>query len=319
MNQNSPDLVIVGSIGLDDLETPYGSDTNIQGGSACYASVAAHYFCRPGIVGVVGDDFPKPYEERLQSRGIDLTGLQHEAGQTFHWKGKYEGDMGSAITLDTQLGVFSDFKPALPEAYRDTPCLFLGNIHPQLQLDVLDAMKQTTYPHGPLIVAADSMNLWIDITPDLLKQVISRVSIMLLNDGEARMLTGKTQLLDAAKAVQVMGPSTVVVKKGEHGALLLCEEDLIAVPAIPLSTAKDPTGAGDTFAGGMMGYIAKAKALNRDVLFTGAVLGTVLASFTVEEFSLGGILDRSPNEIRQRVERLHQMSSFNLHAFEFLS
>ena len=319
MSTNQLDLVIVGSVALDDLETPYGSGTDILGGSACYAGIAARHLCAPGVVGVVGDDFPKEHEEMLSSHGVDITGLQHEPGVTFHWKGKYEGDMNSAITLDTELGVFGGFKPAMPDSYTGVGCLFLGNIHPQLQLDVLDAMNEAPYPKGKLIVAADSMNLWIDTTRELLEKVISRVSIMLLNDGEARMLSGKSQLLDAARSVQAMGPQTVIIKKGEHGAMIVCGDEIALLPALPLSTAKDPTGAGDTFAGGLMGYLGKTGTVNRDTLITGAVLGTVLASYVVEEFSLGGTRDLKPEDIRRRVGQLHRMSTFDLDAFEFLS
>ncbi len=319
MSEQKPGLVIVGSVGLDDLDTPYGSEKDILGGSACYASISAHYLCRPGIVGVAGDDFPKEHETALAGKGVDIAGLQHEKGKTFHWQGKYEGDMGSAITLNTELGVFSNFKPSLPEAYKDTKCLFLGNIHPQLQLDVLDAMKHTPAPKGELIVAADSMNLWIDTTPDLLKKVISRVSIMLLNDGEARMLTGKSQLLDAARAVQAMGPETVIVKKGEHGAMILSGDEIILLPAVPLSTAKDPTGAGDTFAGGLMGYLAKTGQVNRDTLFTGAILGTVHASHVVEDFGMRATMKMTPADVLKRVQVLHRMSSFSMDWFRFLS
>lgn len=319
MTTTHPDLIIVGSVGLDDVETPYGSVTNILGGSACYASIAAHYLCKPGIVGVAGDDFPSEHEESLTSRGVDTTGLQHEPGPTFHWSGRYEGDMGTAITLDTQLGVFSDFKPEIPDTFKQARYLFLGNIHPQLQLDVLNTMDAAPAREGKLIVAADSMNLWIDITRDLLEEVVSRVSIMLMNDGEARMFTGKTQLLDAARAIQAKGPETVIVKKGEHGAMILCGDDLISVPAIPLTTAKDTTGAGDTFAGGLMSYVVRSDKVNRDTLCGGAVLGTVLASHVVEDFSMRATQDLSPASILKRVKQLHDMSTFDLQSFEFLS
>ncbi len=300
----SSNLLIVGSVGVDTIRTPYGSGERILGGTAVFASCAASHFSRPAIVGVVGDDFPQEYEDLLKSKSVDLTCLEKADGQTFHWKGYYEGDMNAAITEDTQLGVFAGFSPKIPDSHRSIPFLFLGNIHPQLQLDVLNRVDDTA------IVAADTMNFWIEGTPELLDQVIRRVQIMLVNDGEACMITGKTNLVDAADAIRAMGPEVVVIKKGSHGAMLFFEDGIFSIPAIPLTTAKDPTGAGDTFAGGMMGYLARAGNLSPEALRQAAVVGTVMASFTVEDFSLDRLGTVGKDDIRQRCAQLKIMTAF---------
>ncbi len=301
---NNPQLLIVGSVGLDTVRTPYVSGERILGGTAVYASCSASHFTQSAIVGVVGDDFPKQHEQLLESKSVDLTCLDHVPGQTFHWKGYYEGDMSEAITEDTQLGVFGDFSPNIPDSHRGFPFLFLGNIHPQLQLDVLDAM--TNNP----VVAADTMNFWIEGTPDLLKQVIRRVQIMLVNDGEARMISGKTKLLDAAEHILNMGPEVVIIKKGEHGAMLYSNEDIFIVPAIPLRTAKDPTGAGDTFAGGMMGYLASQGKTDIQSLRQSIAVGTVMASFTVEDISLNRLSTVEKEEVLSRIKELQKLTTF---------
>lgn len=293
---STPDLVVVGSVALDSVRTPFEERARILGGSATFASVAASVFCKPGVVAVVGDDFPAEHELFLKQRGIDLDGLQHQHGQTFHWRGRYEGDMNAAITEDTQLGVFEDFSPDIPEHYRDAKYLFLGNIHPQLQLCVLDQMRPRVFS------VADTMNFWIDGTPDLLGKVIGRVSMMLLNDEEARSLSGKLSLIDAAQDVRAMGPSIVVLKKGEHGAVVFSDAGPSLIPAVPISTAKDPTGAGDTFAGGMVGYLARFGGLSRPQLAGGALMGAILASFTVENFGVAGLACATPQSINKRLE-----------------
>jgi sugar/nucleoside kinase (ribokinase family) len=298
-------LLIVGSIGLDTLSTPFGRVERVLGGTAVYASCSASHYTQAAIVGVVGTDFPQEHEDFLLSKKVDLTCLEKVEGKTFFWQGRYEGDMNAAITEDTQLGVFADFAPKVSEAHKPLPFLFLGNIHPQLQLDVLDAMTDTP------VVAADTMNFWIDGTPDLLKQVISRVDIMLVNDAEAQAVTGKTHLLDAADAIRAMGPKVVVIKKGSHGAMLFFDEGIFSVPAIPLRTAKDPTGAGDTFAGGMMGYIARQGNIEPATLKQAAVVGTVMASFTVEDFSLNRLGTVQKPEIAERICQLRQLSAFD--------
>ncbi|MFH1737681.1 MAG: PfkB family carbohydrate kinase [bacterium] len=307
---SKPDLVIVGSVALDSIRTPFGERSRILGGAATYSSVAASVFCTPGLVGVVGDDFPQEHELFLSQRGIDLDGLEHKPGQTFHWKGRYEGNMNAAITEETQLGVFGDFSPTIPEAYRDADYLFLGNIHPQLQLDVLDQMKPDVFS------AADTMNLWINTTGDLLKKVIRRVRLMLLNDEEARSISGKSNLLDAADEIRAMGPSIVAIKKGEHGAMVFSDQGVSLIPAVPLSTAKDPTGAGDTFAGGMMGCLARFDLSTRAELAGAALMGSILASFTVENFSVTGLACATPQSINARQEMLRAAMDVHIRPVE---
>jgi sugar/nucleoside kinase (ribokinase family) len=260
--------------------------------------VAASIFCKPGVVAVVGDDFAAEHEGFLRQRGIDLDGLQHCQGRTFHWKGRYEGDLNTAITEDTQLGVFADFSPIIPDHYRDSRYLLLGNIHPQLQLHVLDQMKPDVFS------VADTMNYWITGTPDLLQEVIRRVRMMVLNDAEARAISGKLNLIDAAEAVRAIGPSIVVIKKGEHGAMVFSDLGLSVIPAVPISTVKDPTGAGDTFAGGMVGYLARFGGLSRAELAGAALMGSILASFTVENFGLTGLTCATPQSINTRLQIL---------------
>jgi len=291
---SKPDLVIVGSVALDSIRTPHGERSRVLGGAATYSAVAASLLCKPGIVAVIGKDFPEEHRIFLEHRGIDLEGLDRKQGETFHWKGRYEGDMNAAITEDTQLSVFAEFSPTIPASYREADYLFLGNIHPQLQLDVLDQMKPGVF------AAADTMNLWINTTHELLQKVIRRVHLMLLNDAEARAVSGRYNLLNAAEEIRRMGPSIVVVKKGEHGAMVFSERGISLIPAVPLSTAKDPTGAGDTFAGGMIGYLARFGIGNRAQLAGAALMGAILASFTVENFSVTGLATATPQSIADR-------------------
>ncbi len=296
-------LLIVGSIGLDTIETATERVERVLGGAACYAACSSCYFASTAIVGVVGDDFSEKYENLLKAKSIDLTCLEKTPGKTFFWHGRYELDMNNRQTLDTQLGVFADFSPKIPASHAAIPNLFLANIHPQLQLDVLDAMQ------GKPLVAADTMNLWINTTPDLLKKVIERVNIMFINDDEARMITGQTTIPKAANAIRKMGPQVAVIKRGDAGAMVFFEDDVFCVPAIPI-TANDPTGAGDTFAGGLMGYIAKQGSLSKQTLRQAAVIGTVMASFTVEDFSLNRLSTVSAQDIQNRVEQLRSLSAF---------
>lgn len=296
-------LLIVGSIGLDTIETASKRAERVLGGAACYSACAACRFAPTSIVGVVGDDFPPEHEEMLRSNSIDLTCIEKQPGKTFFWHGRYEDDMNIRETLDTQLGVFADFSPKIPPSHASAPFLFLANIHPQLQLDVLDAMQRKP------LAAADTMNLWINTTPDLLKKVIERVDIMFLNDEEARMITGTTTIPNAAQAIQAMGPKAAVIKRGDAGVMVFFEDDVFCLPAIP-TTANDPTGAGDSFAGGMMGYIAAQGGLTNPILRQSAAIGTVMASLTVEDFSLNRLIAANSNDIRDRVERLRSLSSF---------
>lgn len=301
---NTPDLLIVGSIGLDTIETASEKAERILGGAASYSACAASHFAKPAIVGVVGDDFPSDYEELFRSKSIDCACMEKKKGKTFFWHGRYEADMNVRETLVTELGVFGEFSPTIPKSHTSIPYLFLANIHPQLQLDVLNAMEQHPF------TAADTMNLWINITNDLLREVIGRVDLMFLNDDEARMITQQTTIPRAAKAIQDMGPRAVVIKRGDAGAMVFYEDDVFCVPAIPI-TAKDPTGAGDTFAGGMMGYIAHRGEITSMVLRQAAVIGTVMASFTVEDFSLNRLNSVKRTDIENRIERMKRLTMFD--------
>ncbi|RME00353.1 MAG: sugar kinase, partial [Calditrichaeota bacterium] len=273
-------LLVVGSIGFDTVETPGGKSERALGGTAVYFSMAASYFTRVGMVAAVGTDFPEEYVQLLRQKGVDLSGLMTLKGETFHWGGKYHADMNSRDTLFTHLNVFKDFQPQVPAAYRNTPFIFLGNIDPSLQLHVLEQIDQ------PRLVALDTMNYWIDGTPEALKQVLSHIDLLFVNDEEARQLSGEISLIKAARKIQQMGPKMIIVKKGEHGALLIREQEIFFAPAYPLETVKDPTGAGDTFAGGFMGYLAKANAFDEMSLRRAMIYGSTLASFAVEDFSI---------------------------------
>ena len=301
MNTNNTELVIVGSIGLDDIETPFETRKKLLGGSVSYACAAASYFSKTGMVGVVGDDFPDEYLALYKSFGIDMSGLQKTAGKTFAWSGVYEADMINRRTLSTELNVFADFSPVLPESYRDAPCFLLANISPQLQLHVLDQAV------APKFVVADTMNLWIDIARDPLMEVISRVDMLTLNDEEARMLAGEHNLRACAGKILEYGPRYVVIKKGEHGAMLFSEEGIFITPAYPVNQVCDPTGAGDAFAGGFMGTLAKGGAISEAAIRRALLCGSAVASFAVEQFSLDALQALSSDGIQQRLDELAEM------------
>ncbi len=293
-------IVVVGSVALDSVETPAGSVEAALGGSAVYFATAASFFQTVvRLVGVVGDDFDQVHVDFLRDRGVDLTGLERVAGgKTFHWKGHYLQDLNVAQTLATELNVFGDFQPKLPETYRDSDYLFLANIHPTLQLQVLRQM------HAPRLKVCDTMNLWIETTRQELLQTIREIDVLILNDGEARQLTGESNLIRAAHAILALGPSRVVVKKGEHGAFTLTQDSFFAAPAYPLEQIVDPTGAGDTFAGGFMGYIVSAQDLSEQSFRKAILYGTVLASFNVQDFSLNRQRHLTYPEIEERFEKL---------------
>jgi sugar/nucleoside kinase (ribokinase family) len=297
-------LLVVGSTALDTVKTPYGEVHDALGGSAFYFSAAASYFTQVKIVGIVGDDFPMNQLDFLIERGVDLSGLEVVKGKTFRWGGVYHENMNHRDTLFTHLNVFETFAPKLPSQYQDVPFLFLANIHPELQLSVLAQVKK------PKLVVLDTMNLWIDIALPALKEVLSKVDIVILNDQEARQLTGEINLIKAAKLVIEMGPKTVIVKKGEHGAFVISDKDIFAVPAYPLESLFDPTGAGDSFAGGMMGYLAKCDDISPQTLRKAIVYGTVTASFSVEQFSIQRLQDLTHNEIDSRYHKLERMTKF---------
>lgn len=299
-----PNLVLIGSIALDNIRTPHGEQLGILGGSATYAAYAAGLFTSTGIVAVVGDDLPQSCIEGLVARGIEMEGLSIVAGKTFTWTGYYDEDMAQAHTVDTQLGVFADFQPILPTVWRKAPFVFLGNIHPQLQLDVLTQLDE------PRLVACDTMNFWIDQARPTLLQVIERVDLLFVNDAEARAITGKINLHRAAHELIALGPEVVVIKRGSHGASVYTQHETILVPAMPLKHVKDTTGAGDTFAGGMMGYIAAHGALEDDTLRRAAFVGSVMASFAVEDFSIGGLEHVSQADVERRYNLLRRMVTF---------
>lgn len=296
------DLLVVGSVALDTVETAEQRRADILGGSASFTSVAASRFASTGIVAVVGDDFPGEHVELLRGQGVDTTGLETTPGRTFRWSGRYHTDMNQRDTLSTELGVFEAFEPKLPAASRNAPVLFLGNIHPALQGRVLDQMSAEAF------VGLDTMNFWIEGTPDALRAVLSRVDVLLINDEEARLLSGEGGLREAAAAIRAMGPRHLVIKRGEYGALLFGDDELFWVPALLLDSVTDPTGAGDSFAGGFMGYLAGQPRRDRQALREAMVHGTVVASFTVQGFSLEGLLAARPEVYERRRQELLSMT-----------
>ncbi|HFE53390.1 MAG TPA: sugar kinase [Bacteroidetes bacterium] len=299
-------LVVVGSVALDTVTTPAGKVEDALGGSALYFSAAASLLGPVSVVAVVGEDFPEDEIEFLKARGVDFRGLEKRPGKTFRWGGVYSEDLNQRETLFTHLNVFEDFSPSLPDAYRDAPFLFLANIHPRLQSQVLDQMRQLKF------VAMDTMNFWIEGTPDELAAVLKRVQMLVINDSEARQLSGESQLLKAVRVIREKGPQTVVVKKGEHGALLAHGDSLFWAPAYPVENVVDPTGAGDTFAGGMMGYLARAGEVNETTLRRALMYGTALASFCVEDFSMRRLKTLTLEEVVQRLRTLREMTRFDL-------
>jgi sugar/nucleoside kinase (ribokinase family) len=297
-------ILVVGSVAFDTVKTPFGEVKEALGGSAAHFSVAASFFTPVRLVAVVGEDFAAEHRQPLLDRNVDLSGLTTARGRTFRWSGVYGDDLNSAQTLDTQLNVFADFRPEIPEAWRDTPLLFLANIDPELQWSVLEQVR------GAKLVAADTMNYWIAGKPDALKKLLGRVDILLINDGEIRQLTGESNLVRAVAAVRRLGSKAVVVKRGEHGVLVFDAESAFALPAFPLDSVVDPTGAGDAFAGGFLGYLA-SRGLDGELdLRTAAVVGSVMASYQVEDFSLDRLKRLTTPEIRERFTRFEDLTRF---------
>lgn len=297
-------LLVVGSMGLDTIETPWGRAEDVIGGTAIYCGVTASYFANVRLVGVVGEDFPQAEIAFMQSRNIDLAGLEIKPGKSFRWGGKYHLDLNTRDTLFTHLNVFETFKPVIPEKYRDTPFVFLGNIGPDLQLDVLNQVR------NPQFVALDTMNYWIEGTPDALRRVLARIDVLLVNDSEARLLAGEPNLVKAARLIRKMGPKIIIIKKGEHGAIMISDGTFFWAPAFPLENAFDPTGAGDTFAGGFMGYVTKAAKIDDATLRQAVIYGSTFASFAVEKFSLDRIRDLKEEEVRARFGEFQAMTRF---------
>jgi len=298
-------LLAVGSVALDSVETPFGHREEVLGGSASFFSVCASFFGPVRLVAVVGEDFPEQHVQFLASRGIDLGGLSRRPGRTFRWKGRYEFDLNQAHTLDTQLNVFADFRPHLPPAFRDSRYVFLGNIDPELQSQVLDQVR------APRFVAADTMNFWITSKREALLRTLKRVDMLFVNDAEARQLAGEHNVVKAARQIQSHGPRAVVVKRGEYGALFFSGDHVFASAAYPLPAVFDPTGAGDSFAGGFMGYLARSGREDADIMRRAMVLGGVLASFAVEKFSLDRLRQLATGEIRARYAEFRRLSHFD--------
>ncbi len=297
-------ILVVGSVAYDTVETPFGRAERVLGGSASFFSVAASFFSPVHLVGVVGHDFGEAQLAAFHGRPIDLEGLERMEGKTFHWQGKYSLDLNSRDTICTDLNVFEFFKPKIPARYRDSQVVFLGNIDPVLQRQVLEQVAK------PRIVACDTMNFWIHGKPSEVRETLKKVQILLINDQEARELSGEWNLVKAARAIRAMGPGTLVVKKGEHGVLMFSEEGCFSAPAMPLEVVFDPTGAGDTFAGGFLGYLASTGQTGEAALRRAVVMGSTLASFCVEAFSLDRLLTLTRPEIDERYRAFEKLTRF---------
>ena len=297
-------VLIVGSVALDNVKTPFGEKENILGGSAVHASVAASFFSKVDLVGVVGEDFPKEHVKFLESRGIDLAGLQITKGKTFHWDGFYEYDMNQAHTLDTQLNVFEKFDPRIPDRSKGNEFVFLANMDPELQLKVIESLDK------PKMIVADTMNFWIDTKKHALLDVVKKADVMLLNDMEARQLMGVPSVVVAAKKLLALGAKSVIIKKGEHGALYFSKDCHFSAPSYPQENLKDPTGAGDSFAGGFIGYLAKSVDLGKENIKKAVIIGSVMASFNVEDFSLDRMRTLKEKEINARFDEFVRFSRF---------
>ena len=298
-------LLVVGSVALDSVETPFGKADEVLGGSATYFSASASHQSPVQLVGVVGDDYPVERLEALRERGIDLTGLEQSEGESFRWRGRYRHDLNSAETLETRLGVFSHFRPKLPEQFRSAQYVFLANIDPRLQLQVLEQVEK------PRFVACDTMNFWIESRRGDLLDLLGRVDLITLNDGEARQLTEQSNLVQAARWILARGPKTVLIKKGEHGAFMFTRDSIFYAPAYPLEAVFDPTGAGDSFAGGFMGYLARTDDLSDANLRRAVVIGSAMGSFVVEAFSITRLLSVTRDDIDRRVADFHRLVSFD--------
>lgn len=298
-------ILVVGSVALDSVETPYGKAENAVGGSATFFSASASYFAPVNLVGVVGEDYPMHEIEFLKKRNVDFTGLQIVKGETFKWAGRYNYDLNQRDTIYTHLNVFQDFKPIIPDTYKNAEFVFLGNIAPELQYDVLEQVK------SPKLVVLDTMNFWIEGSQKALRKTLERVDIFVLNDSEARQLANHPNLMRAAKIIFEMGPKIVVIKKGEHGAALLTKDSEFFVPAYPLEEVFDPTGAGDTFAGGFVGYLAKCNDVTDANLRRAVVHGSAMASFCVEDFSINALRNLTEKQIRDRVLTFKNISHFD--------
>jgi sugar/nucleoside kinase (ribokinase family) len=299
-------LLVVGSVAFDSLKTPHGEAEEVLGGSATYFSVTASYFAPVNVVAVVGEDFGPDAIGVFTSRSIDVQGLERAKGKTFRWRGEYDGDMNQARTLETQLNVFEHFAPKIPSAYLGSEFVFLGNINPSLQLHVRQQLSNAR------LVACDTMNYWIKGSPEDLKKTLAAVDLLLINEGEARMLSGRDNLKRAACEIRALGPSVIVIKRGEYGACLFKDTTIFFAPGYPLEQVHDPTGAGDTFAGGFMGHLARSGDLSDAGLRRALVYGSVMASFAVEEFGLSRLLRLQAQEIEGRFQEFKRMTHFDV-------
>lgn len=297
-------ILVVGSVAFDSVKTPFGHADDVLGGSATYFSVAASFFSQVRVVAVVGNDFSDKDSSIFDRHNIDTSGLVRAEGSTFRWKGEYSYDLNEAHTLDTQLNVFESFEPVIPASYRGSEYVFLGNIDPELQLKVLEQIDK------PKLVACDTMNFWIDGKIDALKRTIERVDVLIINDGEARMLAREASLVRAANKIRAMGPRVLIIKRGEYGVLMFNEDSVFAAPAFPLEQVYDPTGAGDSFAGGFMGHLAKSDRIEDSVIRRSIIYGSVMASFDVEEFSLNGLSRLTQTEIDGRFSQFKRLTHF---------
>ena len=309
-------LLVVGTVAFDDIETPYGKAEKVIGGAATYISLAASYFINNSqIVSVIGDDFPENTLNQLKSKGVDLEGLQIKQGEkSFFWAGKYHEDLNNRDTLDTQLNVLADFDPVLPNSYKNTPYVMLGNLTPAVQIRVIEQLESK-----PELIALDTMNFWIDSALDDLKKVLGMIDVLIINDEEARQLSNERSLVKASKVIHAMGPKYLVIKKGEHGALLFYNADespesdhVFFAPALPLADVVDPTGAGDTFAGGFMGYIAKTQDTSFENMKRAIIYGSAMASLCVEKFSIENLIGLSEGDIQKRINRFINLVNFEI-------
>jgi sugar/nucleoside kinase (ribokinase family) len=306
-------LVIVGTVAFDAIETPFGKTDKIVGGAATFISIAASYFNKSNkLISVIGDDYDMDMLVRLKDKGISLEGLQIKKGEkSFFWSGKYHYDLNSRDTLDTQLNVLANFDPIVPESYQDCQFLMLGNLDPNVQLKVIKQLK-----NRPKLIVLDTMNFWMDIALEPLKEVIKNVDVITINDEEARQLSGEYSLVKAARKILTMGPKHVVIKKGEHGALLFDKENMFFAPALPLEEVMDPTGAGDTFAGGFIGYLAHTNDISFENMKRAIIIGSALASFTVEKFGTERIINITESEIDHRIHSFVNLVDFNIEFVE---
>jgi sugar/nucleoside kinase (ribokinase family) len=302
-------LVIVGTVAFDAIETPFGKTDKILGGAGTFIGLAASQFnVDASVVSIVGGDFPQKYLDLLTDKNVDVSGVEIvKDGKTFFWSGLYHNDMNSRDTLVTELNVLADFEPVVPASYRDAKILMLGNLHPLTQLSVLEQMNET-----PDLVVLDTMNFWMDSALEDLHKVIKKVDVITINDEEARQLTGEYSLVVAARKIHEMGPKYVVIKKGEHGALLFNEDNVFYAPALPLEEVFDPTGAGDTFAGGFVGYLAKTNDLSFDNMKNAVIYGSTLASFCVEKFGTERMVNLSSDEVYQRLQQFKNLTQFEI-------